>query len=93
MCSNVIISLSLLERIIELLDGLDTDRYGHNFVCEHENVLRELNTKMQRLALRNAYGRAIAADEEARARARFQYLWQKRHLGRTKSKPSYQTQP
>jgi hypothetical protein len=83
MGKNVMIPLALLERVIELLDGLDADRYGYNFSCEHEDVLRELKMKMQRLELRNAYGRIIfAEDEKARAGARIQYQRQRRLLGK-----------
>lgn len=82
MNKNIMIPQSLLERMIELLDGLDADRYGHNFCREYEDVLKEMNKKMQKLELRKAYARIISAeDNEARVRARFQYLRQRKQLG------------
>ena len=78
MGKNVMISLSLFERIIELLDGLDAERYGYNFVREYDDIIRELNLKLKRLELRKVYARIITADnEEARRRARIKYLRQK----------------
>jgi hypothetical protein len=83
MNGNVMIKLSLLERIFELLDGLDTSRYGYNYCCEYDEVFQELNLKMQKLELRKAYARIIAAeDDEVRAEARSEYLRQKRRMGK-----------
>jgi hypothetical protein len=66
------ISLSLFESIFGLLDGLDAERYGYNFECEYENVMRALNTKMQKLEFRNTYSRIVFdADEDARVGTRF----------------------
>ena len=82
MCVNTKIPLSLLERIVELLDGLDASRYGYNFCCEYSNVLRELKVKLQKLELRKAYARFVSAEgEDDRLRARIAYLQQKRDIG------------
>jgi hypothetical protein len=72
---------SLLERIIELLNGLDAERYGYDYCREYGVVLWELKLKMQRLELRNAYAKITSAEnEDARIGARIEYLRQKREL-------------
>ena len=82
MSKNVMIPLSLLERIIELFDGLDTSRYGYNFCREYGDILWALKVKMQRLELREAYARIVQAkDEDARHSARIEYLRQRNLLG------------
>jgi len=83
MSKNIMIPLSLLERAIELLDGIEVYRYGCEFEREYESILREMKKKMQRIELRKAYARIISAEDgEARVRARFQYLRQKSLLGK-----------
>ena len=82
MSKNVMIPVSLLERLTEMLDGLDTSRYGYNFCREYEDILWHLKVKAQRLELREAYTRFIGAkDEDARHCARIEYLRQKNQLG------------
>jgi len=91
MKKNIMIPLSLFERIIELLDGLDADRYGYNFCLEYEAIQRELMVKMQRLELRKAYARIITAqDEDARRRARIRYLRQKSLVGKVYPSPDHE---
>jgi len=82
MSKNAKISLSLLERTVELFDALDVSGYGYNFCCEYDHVIRKLKLKMQKLELRNAYARTIAPEGgEARCRTCIQYIQQRSHLG------------
>lgn len=79
---NVMIPLSLLERIIELLDGLDASRYGYNFQYEYGDILCALKVKMQKIELRDAYAKIITAvTEDTRDLARIEYLRLKNQLG------------
>jgi len=84
MGNNITIPLSLLERVIELLDGLDAERYDYNFYSEYNDVMYELHRKMKKIDLRKAYARIIAAqDDDDRDMARIEYLRQKRLLEET----------
>jgi hypothetical protein len=76
MKKSVVIPLSLLERIIELLDGLDVSRYGYNFCCEYEDVFRAFEAIMQRYESGKAYARIMSADfcEDTRCIYRIQHL-------------------
>jgi hypothetical protein len=90
MGKNVMIPLSLLERLIELLDGLDSSRYGFNFHREYEDIQWSLKVKMQRFELREAYTRFVGAkDEDTRHFARIEYLRQKDNLGNVGHEPIF----
>jgi len=79
---NVMIPRSLLEEIIELLDGVNTSNYGYNFVRAYGDILWALKVKMQKIELREAYARILQADnEENRDLARIDYLRLKSQLG------------
>ena len=81
MGNNIAIPLSLVERIVELLDGLDAERYDYNFYNEYNDVMYELSKKMKKVELRKAYARIITADDdEDRDFARIEYLKNKRLL-------------
>jgi len=84
MSNNITIPLSLLERVIELLDGLDAERYDYNFYHEYNDVMYELSKKMKKIELRKAYARIITSDDDDdRDMARIEYLRQKRLLEET----------
>ena len=81
--NNVMIPLSLLERIIELLGYWDTSRYDRAVCDDYDYILQELKVKIQKLELREAYTKIIQAkDEDARLSARIEYLWQRNNIGR-----------
>jgi hypothetical protein len=80
MSKNVMIPLSLMERIIELLGYLQP--VSHNDLrYEHCDVMDELLIKKQKVELREAYAKIVTAEnEEARHHARIEYLRQKSFL-------------
>jgi len=81
MSQNVMIPLSLLDKVIELLDHWDISEYGPSLRYDYENVFWALKVKKQKLELRDAYAKIIRADnEDDRDDARMQYLLQKRFL-------------
>jgi len=66
---------SLLERVIDLLDGLDDSSFGYNFCSEYAEVLRSLKLKINKFELRKAYARIVLADDDvARLTARIDFL-------------------
>ena len=78
---NVLIPLSLLERIAELLGYWDTSIYDRTVRDDYEGILRELNAKMLKLELRVTYTKIIRAkDDDARHSARMDYLWQRNQI-------------
>jgi len=87
MSRNVMIPLLLLDQIVELLEELDLPEY-HPSSCEYGNILWALKIKKQKLGLRDAYAKIIAADnEDDRDEARMQYLLQKRLLREDEGEP------
>jgi hypothetical protein len=75
------IPIPTLKRIIELLEYWDVSRYDQSIRVDHDDVLRDLNFKLEKLDLRNAYTRVIVADnEDDRDDARINYLRRKRLL-------------
>jgi len=87
MSQNVLIPLSLLEQIVELLEELNLSEY-HPLSYDCGNILWALKVKKQKLELRGAYARIIAAaNEEERDEARLQYLLQKRSLCEDEEEP------
>ena len=82
MSKNVMVPLSLFERIIELTDDLRDSSYGYCLCTKYGDVLKGLAVKMQKLELQNAYTRMISAQNwEVRLRARLEYRRQRRQLG------------
>jgi len=81
MGKNVMIPIALVKRIIELIGYWDTskcDRFIRDERCE---ILHALDVKLQKLDLRDAYSKVIAADSEgSRNDARISYLRQKAQL-------------
>jgi len=81
MGKNVMIPLDLLDRIIELLVDINLPEY-HELRYEYCEILWALKVKKQKLELRGAYAKIIAADNiDARDDARIEYLKQKNQIG------------
>jgi hypothetical protein len=81
MGKNVLIPLGLLGQIVELLSYWDVSQYDRVIRDDYNDVLRELNVKMKKLELRDAYTSIIRAkDEDARLSARIEYLWQRSQI-------------
>jgi len=82
--NNVLIPLTLLERICELLDYWDIAKYDRAVQDDYYAIRGVLDSKMQKIELRAAYSKIIyAKDEDARHSARMDYLWQRNHIGKT----------
>lgn len=74
MGKNVMIPVSLFERIIDLLVCLEPSEY-HELCYEYGNILWMLRVKQQKLKLRDSYAKIIAAEEQTeRDEARLDYL-------------------
>ena len=81
MGKSILIPIPLAKRIVELLGYWDTSKADRSIHDERCEVLHAIDTKLQKLDLRDAYAKIIAADsEEARHDARMSYLWQKARL-------------
>lgn len=81
MSKNVMIPLFLLEQILELLERWDVSGSELQLRCDYHNVLDQLICKKQKINLRDAYAKILAADtQDDRDLARIQYLRQKRLL-------------
>ena len=81
MGKNVLIPIPLVKQIIELLEYWDVTDYDRVIRDGYRDILRELNLKMQKLEVHNAYTKIIAARNEDEIHdARMAYLWQKARL-------------
>ena len=81
MSKNVLITLSLLERIIGLLEHWDVSEQDHYIRYDFYDVINELVWKIQKIELRDAYVKIINADnQDDRDNARIEYLRKKRLL-------------
>jgi len=81
MDKSVLIPVSLVRRIIELLEYWDLSNYDRSVCDDYWDVLRDLNVKLQKLVVRDAYSKIISAsNEDDRDDARINYLWQKSRL-------------
>jgi len=81
MGKNVLIPLALLGQIVELLGYWDISGYDRVIRDDYHDVLRDLNMKMKKLELREAYTGIIRADDEdARHLARIEYLRQRSQI-------------
>ena len=82
MSQNVMVPLSLFERIIDFFqDDLNPIPKTHPVGYERDDILWELNEKKKKLELRDAYAKIIHADNQYdRDDARIEYLKQKRLL-------------
>ena len=87
MNQNVMIPLNLLEQTIDLLEQWNISACGQHLFHDYQDVLWALKVKIQKLELRDAYAKIIAADNENdRDEARMQYLL-KKHLLRNEGDP------
>ena len=87
MDKNVMIPISLLEKIVEFLDSLELPEY-HELRCDYCDILWALRVKKQKLELRDAYAKIISADnQDARDEARIHYLQEKRWLHNMEDDP------
>jgi len=78
---NVKIPELLFRQTIDLLERFDISEYGLEFQHDFDIVFFAFLKKRQSMELREAYSQIILAeDDEARARARLQYLKNKREL-------------
>jgi hypothetical protein len=81
MAKNILLPLSLLEKIVELLGYWNISGYDCGIRDDYDSIMQELSMKMQKLELRDAYTKIICAkDEDARHSARMEYLWQKNYI-------------
>lgn len=79
MSKNVMIPLVLLEQILDLLEQWDVSESELQLRCDYHNVLDQLIWKTQKIKLREAYTKILAADcQDDRDWARIEYLKQKR---------------
>jgi len=77
---NVLIPFPLLDQIIDFLEELRISEY-HPLSYDCANILWALRVKKQKLELRDAYAKIIAAEsDDDMLQARMQYLSQKRLL-------------
>jgi len=82
MSKNIMIPLSLLMRIVDLLDCLDPSSFAPDFCREYGDILWGLKVKMQKIELRDAYARIVSAKGgDDRDLARIEYLRQRSQLG------------
>jgi hypothetical protein len=82
MSKNIMIPMTLLGRIVALLEYWDVSKYDRVIQDVHCEILRALMVKMQKIELRGAYANIInAKDADARDWARFEYLRLKSQLG------------
>jgi len=81
MQENVLLPIPLVKHIVELLGYWDVYKCDRAVIDDYCDVLRDLNVKLQKTELRDAYSRMIAADsEDSRHDARIDYLWHKTRL-------------
>jgi hypothetical protein len=81
MGKSVLIPLPLFRQIIELLEYWNISDYDRAIRDGYCDIMRELNMKMQKLEIRDAYAKIVAATNEDDIHdARMAYLWQKSRL-------------
>jgi len=74
--------MTLLGRIVELLEYWDVSKYDRVIQDDYCDVMRTLTVKMQKIELRDAYANIInAKSTDARDWARIEYLRLKNNLG------------
>jgi hypothetical protein len=80
MSKNVMIPLQLFLRVVDLLQYWDIPP-NHDLRFEYRDILWVLNVKIQKLELREAYSKMVAANNEnQRHDARIEYLRLKNNL-------------
>ena len=75
MSKNIMIPMTLLDRIVELLEYWDVSKYDRVIQDDYCDVMRDLMMKMHKIELRNAYANIInAKNANDRDWARIHYL-------------------
>ena len=75
MSKNVMIPIELFANIVELLDCLDLSKFEPSFQRACIDTIWELKAKMQKMELRDAYSKIVAAkNSNDRDWARVEYL-------------------
>ena len=88
MGKGVLIPVPLVKQIIELLGYWDLANYDRAICDEHSYIMQELDLKLQKLELRDAYSKIItASSDDSRHDARMDYLWQKARIIKMSAKP------
>jgi len=78
---NVLIPLSLLDRLIDLLEYWNIREYAPSICDDYYDILAALQVKKQKLELRDAYAKIIQADNpDDQHDARMRYLQLKRWI-------------
>ena len=81
MRENVLIPLSLLDRLIDLLEYWNIREYDPSIRDDYYDILATLQVKKQKLELRDAYAKIIQADNpDDQHEARMRYLQLKRWI-------------
>ena len=81
MSKNVLIPISLLDKLITLLDYWDVSSYEYFIRYDYCDVLDQLIWKMQKIELRGAYSKILDAyNQDDRDFARIEYLRKRRVL-------------
>ena len=82
MSKNVLLPLSLFERLVELIDDLRDSSYEYCLCTKYGDLISGVEAKMQKLELREAYALIMSArGKPARAWARAEYLRKKSQIG------------
>ena len=75
---NILIPLSLMKKIVYLLEHLDLSSYDHVIQNDYTYILSLLNKKQRTIDLHETYSKMITAhDDDKRHDARIEYLRQK----------------
>ena len=81
MGKSVLIPIPLVRRIVDLLGCWDCSSYDCSIRDERSEILHALDGKLQKLELRDAYAKILAADSEgSRYVARIDYLRQRNYI-------------
>ena len=75
---NVLISLDLMKRTMNLLEQIDSSSNDYTVQIEHMEILLDYRRKAQAMDLRNIYAKMVNAEDESdRDIARIEYLRQR----------------
>jgi len=81
MGKSVLVPTSLVKQIIDLLGHWDVSRHDRAVRDGYGDILNSLNVKLQKLELRDAYAKIVAADnQDGQHDARINYLLHKARL-------------
>lgn len=81
MAKSVLVPVPLVRQIVELFGYWDITDCDSTVRDWYWDILRELNVKLQKLEVRDAYAKIVAArNEDEMHDARIAYLWEKSRL-------------